>query len=331
MKLIWRKKEFTLLIIPGANRRTVTIKLPHLSLYVVPGAILFVLVGFLVTIYVMRVHFKQTTTALRDTFYGHEQQLATEISSRDKELEKLQTNLIELSQQADDFKSKLEEIKKLKALLTLLNRSSGANAPLTPTPASTPPKHPSGGAEHPVSPDQVSQLVADTKSNLTGLVSDINVLLVDLTESEAKLQKAQALRNLTPTIWPAASRRITSGFGVRLDPFTRKPSMHTGLDIDGELNDPVYAAANGQVTVAAFDAQHGNHIVLDHTRGLKTEYMHLNKMLVKPGDQVTKGQRIGLMGTTGRSTGTHLHYEVQRDGAPVNPAPYLLTDRKDEE
>jgi murein DD-endopeptidase MepM/ murein hydrolase activator NlpD len=106
--------------------------------------------------------------------------------------------------------------------------------------------------------------------------------------------------------------------------------MHTGLDIDGELNDPVYATAEGKVLLAEWDGDHGNHILIDHTQGIKTQYLHLNKMLVSRGTKVLKGQLIGLVGSTGRSTGTHLHYEVRINDVPVNPRPYLLGDRKDE-
>jgi murein DD-endopeptidase MepM/ murein hydrolase activator NlpD len=158
----------------------------------------------------------------------------------------------------------------------------------------------------------------------------MNEAFASLSDSKTKLEEAQHLQSITPTLWPIVSHRITSGFGIRIDPFTQKPSMHTGLDIDGELNDPIYAAAEGKVILSAWDAEHGNHILIDHTHGLKTEYLHMNKMLVRSGDMVRKGQLIGLVGTTGRSTGTHLHYEVHVNDAPVNPTPYLLTDRKDE-
>ncbi len=323
------------MIIPGANRRTVRLKLPHSSLYIVPSFIILVLAGFFLTIYVLDYHFNQTTTTLKQNFDGQERRLSNQIVMQEAELERLQGNLIDLSAQAGEFKAKLEEIKRIKTVLDMMTHSGGTSrdsGKLTlqsSPPAGNEPED-LGGADIPVASDEVAKLVSDTKSGLSGLVTDINDLLADLTESEAKLKELERLRNITPTLWPTASRRITSGFGIRRDPFTQKPSMHTGIDLDGEMNDPVYAAAEGKVVLAEFDSMHGNRILIDHSRGLKTQYLHLNKMLVIPGEHVTKGQKIGLMGTTGRSTGTHLHYEVNKNNKQVDPTPYLLTIRKEE-
>lgn len=331
MRFIWGEKEFTLMFIPGVNRRTRRIKLPHSSLYVIPGCIILVIIGFVLTIYWMDSHFERTTSSMQQSFDGQEQRLSEQILQKNSELSQLQTNLIELNQQADDFKTKLEEIKKLEHVIDLMTEAGGSIAKekktsAARTDAGTGENRHIGGLEEPVAPEEVSRLVNETKQGLSGLVTDINGLLVHLTESEAKLVEAQHLRNVTPTVWPVASRRITSRFGIRIDPFTRNPAMHAGLDIDGELGDPVYAAAEGKVAIAGFDYDHGNHIRIDHSRGIETEYLHLSKLLVKAGDAVSKGQKIGLMGSTGRSTGTHLHYEVHRNRVPVDPSPYLITD-----
>jgi murein DD-endopeptidase MepM/ murein hydrolase activator NlpD len=329
LKFIWGKKEFTLLIIPGANRRTLRIKLPQSSLYIVPSLISFVLIGFFLTIYGLNFHFKRTTSSLKESFDGQERSLSSQLVQKSSELEKLQESLIDLTQQSDEFKAKLEEMKKLKSMIEQMT-PTGKTGKIEYTPQSDKSEKKSlpahvGGTDNPVSSDEVASLVTGTKAGLTSLVTDINQLIGDLTESEAKLQEAVHLQNITPSIWPVTSRSITSGFGIRRDPFTDKPSMHTGLDMDGELNDKVYATAEGKVLVSEFDSEHGNHILIDHTHGLKTEYLHLNKMLVKPGDTVLKGQLIGLMGTTGRSTGTHLHYEVHKNDIQIDPTPYLMT------
>jgi murein DD-endopeptidase MepM/ murein hydrolase activator NlpD len=323
------------MIIPGANRRTVRFKLPHSSLYLVPSLIILVLISFFLTIYWMDFHFAKETSSMKQSLDGQERQLTDQIVVKESELEKLQTNLIDITQQADEFKAKLEEIKKLKNVMELMGQAGGTTMKESKTTAQNSEAVPAftshiGGSEVPVSSEQMSQLVTGTKQGLTVLVNDINDLLANLTESESQLIEAERIRNITPTLWPVASHRITSGFGVRLDPFTNKPSMHTGLDIDGALNDPVYATAAGKIVLVGFDSSHGNNIRIDHGRGLQTAYLHLNKMLVKVGDMVTKGQKIGLMGTTGRSTGTHLHYEVIRNTVQIDPSPYLLTNRKDE-
>ncbi|WP_261302707.1 M23 family metallopeptidase [Paenibacillus andongensis] len=335
MKFIWGKKELTLMIIPGANHRTVRFKLPHSSLYIVPSLILLVLIGFFVTIYLMNIYSHQTRTNMQQTFDGQERQLVNQITLKNSELEQLQTNLIDLSQQANEFKVKLEEIKKLDHVIQLMSQTEGTNRTskkisMESTESPSGVSSDMGGSEVPVTSQEVTSLVSSTKQGLTSLVGDINALLVNLSESEARLEEAERLRSITPTLWPTVTHLITSGFGIRRDPFTLKPTMHAGIDLDGEINDPVYATAAGKVVEASFDNEHGNHIIIDHSRGLQTEYMHLNKILVKRGESVTKGQKIGLLGSTGRSTGSHLHYEVHKNGVQIDPFPYLITNRKDE-
>ncbi|MZQ83804.1 peptidoglycan DD-metalloendopeptidase family protein [Paenibacillus sp. 5J-6] len=332
LRFIWGKKELTLMIIPGANRRTVRFKLPHSSLYIVPSVILLVLIGFFVTIYFMNTYSHQTKENLQRTFDGQERQLVDQITLKDNELEQLQTNLIDLSQQADEFKIKLEEIKKLDHVIQLMSQSEETNRTSKKLPALSNSASDTdvGGNEVPVSSQEVTQLVSSTKEGLSSLVGDINALLINLSESEARLQQADYLRSITPTLWPITTHSLTSGFGIRRDPFNGKPSMHTGLDLDGELGDPVYATASGKVIEASFDSEYGNRILVDHSRGIQTGYMHLHKMLVKRGESVTKGQLIGLLGSTGRSTGSHLHYEVQKNRVPIDPTPYLISNRKDE-
>ncbi|WP_246309186.1 M23 family metallopeptidase [Paenibacillus alginolyticus] len=335
MKFIWGKKELTLMIIPGANHRTVRFKLPHSSLYIVPSLILLVLIGFFVTIYLMNIYSHQTRTNMQQTFDGQERQLVNQITLKNSELEQLQNNLIDLSQQANEFKVKLEEIKKLDHVIQLMSQPEETNRTskklsMESTESLGGVRSDVGGSEVPVTSQEVTTLVSSTKQGLTSLVGDINALLVNLSESEVRLEEAERLRSITPTLWPTTTHIITSGFGIRRDPFTLKPTMHAGLDLDGETNDPVYATAAGKVVEASFDNEHGNHIIIDHSRGIQTEYMHLNKMLVKRGESVTKGQKIGLLGSTGRSTGSHLHYEVHKNGVQIDPSPYLITNRKDE-
>ncbi|WP_239696612.1 peptidoglycan DD-metalloendopeptidase family protein [Paenibacillus oryzisoli] len=336
MKFIWGKKELTFMIIPGANRRTVRFKLPHSSLYIVPSVILLVLIGFFVTIYIMNTQSHQTQNSMQQAFDGQERQLVDQITHKTSELEQLQIDLIDLAQQADEFKVKLEEIKKIDHVIELMSQPetvNGTSKKVASTP-STKPVHGTnvdiGGSDVPVSTDDVSSLVSDTKQGLSSLVGDIHALLEHLSQSEAKIKEAEFLRSITPTLWPISSHSITSGFGIRIDPFTSRPSMHTGYDIDGEYNDPVYVTAAGKVIAVGFDGELGNYIVVDHGRGIETEYMHLNKILVKRGESVTKGQHIGLVGSTGRSTGSHLHYEVHKNGIQIDPKPYLISDRKDE-
>ncbi|NJC42202.1 murein DD-endopeptidase MepM/ murein hydrolase activator NlpD [Brevundimonas alba] len=117
--------------------------------------------------------------------------------------------------------------------------------------------------------------------------------------------------------------RTTSGFGVRFDPFNRHPALHQGQDFAAPLNTPIAAPAPGIVSFVGVRSGYGNTVEIDHGRGFKTRYAHLNSMAVRPGQRVALGQRIGAMGTTGRSTGVHLHYEVWMNGRPQNPARFM--------
>ena len=115
----------------------------------------------------------------------------------------------------------------------------------------------------------------------------------------------------------------TSPFGIREDPFNHEPAMHTGIDIRGEIGEPVHATAAGKITIAGWDGGYGNMVEIDHGNGLATRYGHLSEIDVRVGDEVRIGQVIGRIGSTGRSTGPHLHYETRINGEPVNPQRFL--------
>ncbi|MGE0776383.1 MAG: M23 family metallopeptidase, partial [Sphingomonadaceae bacterium] len=116
---------------------------------------------------------------------------------------------------------------------------------------------------------------------------------------------------------------LSSRFGVRSDPFTGGAAMHTGLDIRGAYGQPIYAAAPGRVIRVGRWSGYGNVVVIDHGHGIETRYGHLSGFDVRPGATIKAGEQIARMGSTGRSTGNHLHFEVRINGRAVNPRPYL--------
>ncbi|VXC80687.1 M23 family metallopeptidase [Sphingomonas sp. AX6] len=126
-----------------------------------------------------------------------------------------------------------------------------------------------------------------------------------------------------PSMQPVAEMRLTSSFGVRSDPFRGTQAMHAGLDIPGPVGTPIYATADGIVSRSQRAGAYGLLVEVNHGKGIQTRYAHLSKMLVDANTRVRRGQLIGLMGSTGRSTGPHLHYEVRIDGRAVNPTPYI--------
>ena len=126
-----------------------------------------------------------------------------------------------------------------------------------------------------------------------------------------------------PSMQPVENIKLTSSFGVRSDPFHGSAAMHAGVDIPGPIGTPIYATADGVIGRAGRFGGYGNLITVNHGKGIETRYGHLSKILVAPNSRVRRGQMIGLMGSTGRSTGSHLHYEVRIDGAAVNPMPFM--------
>jgi murein DD-endopeptidase MepM/ murein hydrolase activator NlpD len=141
------------------------------------------------------------------------------------------------------------------------------------------------------------------------------------------VERQEALAAATPSIWPAKGW-LTGTFGGRSDPFTGEPAFHQGLDISTEKGNPVYATADGQVESASYTGDYGNLIVLRHDFGLTTRYGHLSVFNVKPGATVHRGDVIGFVGSTGRSTGAHVHYEILANGKLINPLQLLTQPAK---
>lgn len=129
-----------------------------------------------------------------------------------------------------------------------------------------------------------------------------------------------------PSIEPVKGTTFTSGYGVRSDPFRGRAAMHAGIDLAGPMGTPIYATADGYVQRSQWVNGYGNLVEVNHGRGIQTRYGHLSKSLVRDGQQVKRGQMIALMGSTGRSTGSHLHYEVRVDGKAVNPIPFMQSN-----
>ena len=139
-----------------------------------------------------------------------------------------------------------------------------------------------------------------------------------------KLDDAEQITAISiPSVQPVDQIRFTSTFGIRSDPFRRVAAMHAGVDIAQPVGTAVYATADGMVDRAERAGGYGNLVEIDHGKGIQTRYGHLSKILVAAGTRVHRGQLIALVGSTGRSTGPHLHYEVRLDGHAVNPMPFL--------
>lgn len=172
-------------------------------------------------------------------------------------------------------------------------------------------------------PASFKEDVAELRS-LISLVESAKLSEDDVTSKIAKKEE-QLINYLDalPTYWPVNSRTTFSGFGMRFHPIYKRYIMHDGLDMAGSTGDPVYASGEGKVSFAGWNGGFGNVIIVDHGNGFKTYYAHLSKILVKEGQWVSKAQKIGLVGSTGLSTSSHLHFEVRLNDKPTDPLYYI--------
>ncbi len=189
--------------------------------------------------------------------------------------------------------------------------------------------------------------LVDRQNSLESQYKEANTLIKSLNASAAEYEKAfdeaeramastrASLQKLLSTStsskyvggefrWPTKATRITSYYGTRKDPITKKSSMHTGIDIGSGMGTEIYAANSGTVVVAGWSSKgYGNYVVIDHGGGKSTLYAHMSKIKTKKGAKVTKGDVIGLVGSTGYSTGPHLHFEILINGKHTNPMKYF--------
>lgn len=157
-------------------------------------------------------------------------------------------------------------------------------------------------------------------NKLARLLDDKNDQLAVM---ESLLAREQVRRAALPSAAPVSTGFFTSNFGWRIDPFTGQRAMHEGVDFNAEIGTPIRAAAGGIVVYSDYHTGYGNMVEIDHGNGLISRYAHASRRLVKEGDVVLRGQKIGEVGSTGRSTGPHLHFEVLSNGVPQNPTRYL--------
>jgi hypothetical protein len=152
--------------------------------------------------------------------------------------------------------------------------------------------------------------------------------LAELDQALTDLQVLQHRTNRIPLARPVETLAVSSTFGVRPDPFLGRSAMHTGIDFVAPSGTNVDVTASGTVVQAGVNSGYGNLVEVDHGGGLVTRYGHLSQILVNVGDKVKAGDVIGRVGSTGRSTGPHLHYEVRRDGSPIDPSRFLRAGRR---
>ena len=184
-----------------------------------------------------------------------------------------------------------------------------------------------GGAVPTLLPPQNLSL-AQFREKLSGVAQQVEGRTDMLGVLETQLLEQAVKKKLLPSMMPVNARFNVSGFGQRVDPFTGQWAMHEGIDFLADMGSPIMAAAAGVVVFAGFHPQYGYAVDIDHGNDLVTRYAHTSKIFVKEGDVVQRGQKIAEVGSTGRSTGPHLHFEVRFKGVPQNPARFLFASNQ---
>ena len=167
--------------------------------------------------------------------------------------------------------------------------------------------------------------VTEFASLLDRVARDVEARRDQLGVLEALLVQTSTARKFLPTQKPVADGWFSSNFGYRIDPFTGQNALHEGVDFPADPGTPIVAAASGKVVYAGWHPQYGRLLEIDHGNGLSSRYAHARELLVQHGDLVIRGQRVASVGSTGRSTGPHLHFEVRLNGVPQNPARFLAS------
>lgn len=179
-----------------------------------------------------------------------------------------------------------------------------------------------------------SEFMTDIEKKMDILYKKAFVQSCSYDEVAILAKRTGEMASCVPAIPPVQldKARLTSRFGLRSDPFTKRPKMHQGIDFAAEIGEPVYTSGNGKVVEVSFNFfGYGKEVVIDHGFGYKTRYAHLNAIYVKEGDVVVRGEQIGEMGNSGRSSGCHLHYEVLYRNNRVNPMNYYNSEVRGEE
>lgn len=236
-----------------------------------------------------------------------------------KETQEQQDQLRSSLDQAQALESEVNTLRKQHTeLLKLLDPKAPAGSPL-PTPSGQ---------------SNAAPLPPGTQERLSRLRQDLDYTAKQAAVVRARLEPVIRAWNHTPSIPPTAGY-LSSGFGVRVSPFSRANETgdgllgyHSGIDISNALDTPIQATADGEVIEAGWMDRYGWGVRVRHTEDQETLYAHMNHVNVKAGQKVLRGDILGAMGRSGNATGVHLHYEVRRNGKPVNPQPYLRLQRQ---
>ena len=310
MKKAFKKRKSnhsTFMYIPESESKIVSIRMPNW----LPKAMAFSLVLLLI----VTSSLLYMTNSLNDKYNKSKQvisSLATINTAQKGEIEKLQNDTIQIHQQLEENIKALDQIKEIVGIKKSTEAKEENKKAL---PATTDTSK--------ASSDGSLQQIAQIKTSYIELSRQLISQRQLIDSSMTSVKKQVAYLNAKPSIRPVNSR-ITANYGTRKNPFTNRGSeFHPGIDFAGDTGNPIKATGDGVVIFAGWQSGYGNVVIISHGYGITTLYGHNSKLLVEKGDKIKRAQIISKMGSTGRSTGSHLHYEVRVNGKLVNPAAYL--------
>lgn len=328
MKSTKPKQPLTLLVLRDAQHSVKQVHLSKPLLIAVPTIAILSLSGLIIS---MQVHSSQIISNMEQEMQLKTlttNQMEITVSNREEAISRLQNEIINLSSEAQDMKGKMQRVNDLeKELQKFINMNKTSMIPETSTSVSL--SSTNNNAEHiggefiAIDSTDILDLTRETKDDFEEIRALLDSMENNIPRMLEKAQETQDILAGIPNMWPTTSHVVSSSFGYRTDPFTRVAAYHAGLDISGDTGDPVYAAGAGIVLEAEQHGARGLYIKIEHPDGLQTSYMHLSQIKVDVGDMISKGQTIGEMGSTGRSTGSHLHFQVEKKNTVVNPLSYI--------
>ncbi|WP_059051245.1 M23 family metallopeptidase [Paenibacillus senegalimassiliensis] len=339
MRLRFKKninRRYTLLIVPEGTNPVFRFqfRFSYLLAIMLSAA---VLVSSLTVLFIANRNQTSRIGHLEAELTDSSDQFRTTVVNKEQEIDRLLKELMDLSEKSKTIETKMSELEQLEAELKSITDGNSKSsqgttaAALKEVDATSLQSEGVGGEAIPLTEEDVTNLVQETKQSISTSLEEMPDLQSRLKQTKLSIEEYKRMMTILPTLWPTESVRVTSDYGKRRDPFTGRANMHAGMDIGGKVGDPVYAAADGKVVESGYTSARGNYITISHPSGLKTNYMHLSEILIKTGDTVKQGDTIGKLGSTGRSTGPHLHIEVVKNGSTVDPADYLRKPGKEDE
>ncbi|MBB5173311.1 M23 family metallopeptidase [Texcoconibacillus texcoconensis] len=299
----WRQREkrWTILLTSGAQSSIRQYDLSKSLFYIT-----FMMLAVSIVVTIVASFWVPKLVVEKESLTGSLREQKQEVEEIEESYRKLEREAASMQESVERFKAFEEELVEMDidVPIDIENGVSGSGGPRIPANVVD--------ASREELPERMDQL----NDELPKLVEDFKETIDQLIRYQEELQE-------TPVHPPTNEGQLTSEYGNRRDPLTGQTSFHSGIDIAASMNTPIYAAADGKVVGAGVEGGYGKTVRINHSETYKTLYAHLNQIHVTVGQEVEQGEKIGGMGTTGRSTGVHLHYEIFRNGVEVDPYMYM--------